>query len=124
MDLGTACVGIAAWAWGAYLGEDSLEKGVRMNISSYTRLHPNVAMTKAKISGNYPNSVMAKTEAVRLGFEEAIMLDPQGYVAECTGENLFLVRKGVIYTPHTGAILEGITRDAIMVLAETWITAW
>jgi branched-chain amino acid aminotransferase len=117
MDLGVACVGIAAWAWGAYLGEDSLEKGVRMNISSYTRLHPNVAMTKAKISGNYPNSVMAKTEAVRLGFEEAIMLDPQGYVAECTGENLFLVRKGVIYTPHTGAILEGITRDVIMVLA-------
>lgn len=116
LDTGVAKVGIAAWAWGSLLGEEAMEKGARMNISSYTRLHPNVAMTKAKISGNYPNSVMAKTESARLGFDEAIMLDPQGYVAECTGENLFLVRKGVIYTPHTAAILEGITREALIII--------
>jgi branched-chain amino acid aminotransferase len=75
-------------------------------------------MTKAKISGNYANSVLARTESLRLGFEEAIMLDPQGYVAECTGENIFLVRRGALYTPPSAAILEGITRDSLIVLAE------
>lgn len=117
LDVGWARVGIAAWYWGAYLGEEALEKGARMNISSFTRLHPNIMMTKAKITGNYANSVLAKTESARLGFDEAIMLDPQGYVAECTGENMFIVRRGVIYTPGTWAVLEGITRDAIITLA-------
>jgi branched-chain amino acid aminotransferase len=117
VDAGKAHAGIAVWEWKAYLGKDALEHGVRANVSSFTRHHPNVMMTKAKISGNYPNSVLAKTESLRLGFDEAIMLDAQGMVAECTGENIFLVRKGRILTPPPGAILEGITRDSIMTLA-------
>jgi branched-chain amino acid aminotransferase len=92
--------------------------GIRANITSFTRHHPNVMMTKAKITGNYANSVLAKTESLRYGFDEAIMLDPQGYVAECTGENLFLVRNGVIFTPPTAAVLEGITRDTVTTLAD------
>jgi branched-chain amino acid aminotransferase len=110
-------VGIAVWEWKNYLGQEALENGIRANIASFTRHHPNVTMTKAKVTGNYANSVLAKTESVRLGFEEAIMLDPQGYVAECTGENLFLVRGGKIYTPLTAPVLEGITRDALVTLA-------
>lgn len=110
-------VGIAVWDWGTYLGEEALESGVRMMVSSFTRLHPNVSMTKAKISGNYVNSVLAKTLAERAGFNEAIMLDPEGLVAECTGENLFLVRKGLIYTTPRATILEGITRESIISLA-------
>jgi branched-chain amino acid aminotransferase len=118
IDVGQANLGIAVWEWGAYLGPEALEKGIRANVSSFTRHHPNVMMTKAKISGNYANSVLAKTESARLGFDEAIMLDPQGYVAECTGENLFAVRKGKVYTPTTAEILEGITRDALIVVAK------
>lgn len=114
IDAGEARVGIAAWPWGAYLGDEALENGVRMHVSSFTRHHPNVMMTKAKVSGNYANSSLAKTEAVRLGFDEAVLLDPQGYVAECSGENLFIVRKGVVYTPGTATVLEGITRDALV----------
>ncbi len=110
-------LGIATWAWGAYLGEAAVEAGIRANVSSYTRHHINVMMTKAKISGNYANSALAKTESVRLGFDEAIMLDPQGYVAECTGENIFVVRNGKISTPPTTTILEGVTRDALMTIA-------
>ncbi len=117
VDAGKAGVGIAVWEWNNYLGQEALENGIRANIASFTRHHPNVTMTKAKVSGNYANSVLAKTESVRLGFEEAIMLDPQGYVAECTGENLFLVRGGKIYTPLTATVLEGITRDALVTLA-------
>jgi branched-chain amino acid aminotransferase len=117
LDDGVARVGIVTWGWDIYLGSDALEKGVRANVASFTRHHINVMMTKAKISGNYANSILAKTESVRLGFNEAIMLDPQGYVAECTGENLFLVRNGKIYTPSTATVLEGITRDAIITLA-------
>ena len=117
LDEGVARVGIAVWGWNSYLGEEAVHNGVRANVSSYTRHHINVMMTKAKITGNYANSVLAKTESVRLGFDEAIMLDTQGYVAECTGENVFLVRNQVIYTPTTGTILEGITRDAIITLA-------
>jgi branched-chain amino acid aminotransferase len=117
VDTGKAGVGVAVWEWNNYLGEEALEKGVRANISSFTRHHPNVMLTKAKISGNYANSILAKTESVRLGFDEAILLDPQGYVAECTGENIFVVQKGVIYTPPTMAILEGITRDSLIKLA-------
>jgi len=118
VDAGRPGVGIAVWEWNNYLGEEALEQGIRANITSFTRHHPNVMMTKAKITGNYANSVLAKTESVRLGFDEAIMLDPQGYVAECTGENLFLVREGKIYTPPTAPVLEGITRDAVVTLAE------
>jgi branched-chain amino acid aminotransferase len=117
LDIGEARIGIAVWEWGAYLGDEAREKGVRANVSSFTRHAPNIMMTKAKITGNYSNSVLAKTESVRLGFDEAIMLDAQGYVAECTGENLFIVRKGVIYTPQSADVLEGITRDALITLA-------
>lgn len=118
LDDTPARVGIAAWYMGSYLGEEALEKGIRANIASFTRHHPNVMMTKAKVSGNYTNSILAKTESCRLGFDEAIMLDPQGYVAECTGENLFIIRRGKVYTTHTAAILEGITRDSILTLCQ------
>ena len=117
-DAWRPAVGIAVWEWGPYLGEEAKDAGVRMAVSSFTRHHPNVMMTKAKISGNYVNSTLAKTVAVRSGFDEAIMLDPDGYVAECTGENLFLVRDGIIYTPPRTTILEGITRDAVITLAQ------
>ena len=117
IDNGRPSLAIAVWEWANYLGEEALANGIRANISSFTRHHPNVMMTKAKISGNYANSFLAKTESQRLGFEEAIMLDPQGYVAECTGENLFLVRDGQIVTPSTAPILEGITRHSIFTIA-------
>jgi branched-chain amino acid aminotransferase len=110
-------VGIAVWEWAPFLGRESAQRGVRMMVSSFTRHHPNVAMTKAKIVGNYVNSTMAKTLAKRAGFDETVMLDPQGYVAECSGENLFLVRDGVLYTPPRTTILEGITRDSMIHLA-------
>jgi branched-chain amino acid aminotransferase len=118
VDGGKPSLAIATWEWGNYLGEEARAKGIRANISSYTRHHPNVTMTKAKVSGNYANSFLAKTESVRLGFEEAIMLDPQGYVAECTGENLFVVRHGKIITPSTAPVLEGITRHSIHTIAQ------
>jgi branched-chain amino acid aminotransferase len=117
VDSGKASLAIAAWEWGNYLGEDALAKGIRANISSFTRHHVNVSMTKGKVSGNYANSFLAKTESVRLGFEEAIMLDPSGYVAECTGENIFIVRRGKIYTPASAPVLEGITRHSIHTIA-------
>ena len=117
IDAGKAALMIAVWEWKNYLGEEARENGIRANISTFTRHHPNVMMTKAKIAGNYVNSILAKTESVRLGFEEAIMLDPQGYVAECTGENLFLVRWGKIYTPFTAPMLEGLTRHSLGVIA-------
>ncbi|NQS91254.1 MAG: branched-chain amino acid transaminase [Chloroflexi bacterium] len=110
-------VSISTWDWGTYLGDGALEAGVHMGVSSFTRHHVNITMTKAKITGNYANSVLAKTESERNGFDEAIMLDPDGYVAECSGENLFLVKKGIIYTPPRAAILEGITRDSLITLA-------
>ena len=100
------------------LGEGSHLKGIRLLVSSFTRHHPNVNLTKAKISGNYANSVLAKTMATRLGFEEAVMLDTEGFVSECTGENLFVVRDGKIYTSARATILEVITRDSIIVLAQ------
>lgn len=117
VDYGKPSIMIAVWEWNNYLGDEALAKGIRANISSFTRHHPNVSMTKAKISGNYANSVLAKTESQRLGFEEAILLDPQGYIAECTGENLFLVRDGKIITPSTAPVLEGITRQSIYTIA-------
>jgi branched-chain amino acid aminotransferase len=110
-------VSIAVWYWAPFLGKEAAEEGVRMMVSSFTRHHPNVMMTKAKISGNYVNSTLAKTVAARAGFNEAIMLDAQGYVAECSGENLFIVRDNIVYTPPRDRILEGITRDAVITLA-------
>jgi len=118
VDAGRPALMIAVWQWSNYLGEEALAKGIRANISSFTRHHPNVSMTKAKIAGNYVNSILAKTESVRLGFEEAILLDPQGYVAECTGENLFMVRRGKLITPVTAPVLEGITRHTIHTIAQ------
>ena len=108
---------VAAWEWNAYLGPEARDRGVRVNVSSFARHHANVMMTKTKTSGNYVNSALAKTESVRLGFDEAVMLDPGGYVAECTGQNIFIVRGGKILTPPKTTILEGITRDSLMVLA-------
>ncbi|MDD2921412.1 MAG: branched-chain amino acid transaminase [Anaerolineales bacterium] len=117
VDGGKPSLAIATWEWGNYLGEEALAKGIRANISSFTRHHPNVMMTKAKVSGNYANSFLAKTESVRLGFDEAILLDPQGYIAECTGENLFVVRGDKLFTPSTAPVLEGITRQSIFTIA-------
>ena len=118
VDAGKPHCGIAAWEWKQYLGADALANGVRANVSSFTRHHPNVMMTKAKISGNYVNSVLAKTESLRLGFDEAILLDGQGLVAECTGENIFVVRNGKVRTTPDSNILNGITRSSVVALAE------
>ncbi len=118
LDASRPVIAIAAWEWGTYLGEEALEKGARMMVSSFTRMHPNASMTKAKIGGQYTNSMLAKTLALRMGFDEAIMLDHLGYVAECSGENLFAVRDGVIYTTPRAPILEGITRDSVMAIAQ------
>ncbi|MBC7355126.1 MAG: branched-chain amino acid aminotransferase [Desulfomicrobiaceae bacterium] len=109
---------IAVWPWGAYLGAEALEKGIRVKTSTFTRHHVNVMMTKAKTCGNYVNSILAKREAVAEGYNEALMLDTEGYVCEATGENIFIVRDGVIKTPPPGAILAGITRESVMLLAE------
>jgi branched-chain amino acid aminotransferase len=117
LDTGRPHVGIAVWPWKEFHGEGSLDRGIRVNVSSYTRHHPNVMMTRAKIAGNYANSFLAKTESVRLGFDDAVMLDPDGYVAECTGENLFVVTRGRILTPPLAGILDGITRDTVITLA-------
>jgi branched-chain amino acid aminotransferase len=111
-------VSIAAWPWGAYLGEESLARGVRMKISSWKRMDPNVNPVAAKGTGIYINSSLAKVEAVHAGYDEAILLNTQGYVAECTGENLFIVKNGVLKTPPlSSGALEGITRDSIVVIA-------
>jgi branched-chain amino acid aminotransferase len=118
MDASRPMTGIAVWEWGPYLGEEAKEAGIRMMVSSFARLHPNVNMTKAKIAGNYVNSMLSKTLALRSGFDEAVILDPDGLVAECTGENLFVVRRGVIYTPPLTTVLEGITRASLISLAE------
>ncbi len=110
-------VAVIAWPWGAYLGEEALERGIRAKVSSYTRHHPNISMTKSKTCGAYVNSILAKREVTRQGYDEAIMLDTSGMVAEASGENLFMVRRGVLETPPLGAILEGITRDAVIRIA-------
>lgn len=109
---------IAVWPWGAYLGEEELQKGVEIQTSSWSRHHPNVMPTKAKATGNYVNSVMAKQEAVRNGKDEAIMLTPEGYIAEGSGENLFVVRDGTLYTPPKADVLEGITMNTVKKIAE------
>jgi branched-chain amino acid aminotransferase len=112
------CLTVATWFWGAYLGEEGLRKGIRAKISSYTRMHMNSDPTRAKVTGHYLNSVLAKREALMSGYDEAILLDQQGYVGEATGENIFLVRDGIVYTPPVaGGILEGITRESIIRIA-------
>ncbi len=108
---------IATWPWGAYLGEEALERGIRVKTSTFARHHVNVMMTKGKICGNYVNSVLAKREAVADGYDEGLMLDPAGYVSEATGENVFIVRKGVIKTTPLTSILEGITRESLIAIA-------
>lgn len=108
---------IAVWPWGAYLGEEALEKGVAVKTSSYTRHHVNAMMTKAKINGNYVNSILAKREAIDDGYEEALLLDSEGYVAEASGENIFCIKNSVLKTPPLGSVLPGITRDCLMTMA-------
>ena len=108
---------IAVWPWGAYLGDEGLQKGIRAKVSSYTRHHVNVMMTKSKGSGNYINSVLAKHEVKKAGYDEAIMLDAEGYVSEASGENIFMVRDRRIKTTPLTSILPGITRDSIIRLA-------
>ncbi len=109
---------VAAWEWGAYLGADNLQNGIRIKTSSFTRHHVNITMCKAKANGNYMNSMLALQEALHDGYDEALMLDVDGFVAEGSGENIFIVRDGIIYTPELTSALEGITRDTIMHLAD------
>lgn len=111
-------VAIITWPWGAYLGADGLRNGIRVKVSSFTRHHINIMMTKAKICGNYVNSILAKKEVTREGYDEGILLDPQGYVCEATGENIFIVKDGSVKTPPLTCILPGITRDAVITLAK------
>ena len=109
---------IAAWPWGAYLSEEGLKRGIRAKVSSFSRLHVNVAMVRAKVSGQYVNSYLATREASLAGYEEAILLDTEGYVSEGAGENIFIVKKGVMRTPPlSSAVLAGITRDSVLQIA-------
>jgi len=108
---------IAVWPWGAYLGDEGIRNGIRAKVSSFTRHHVNVMMTKSKSSGNYINSVLAKHEVKKAGYDEAIMLDAEGYVSEASGENIFMVRDGKIKTTPLTSILPGITRDSIITVA-------
>ncbi len=108
---------VATWKWGTYLGEDALKKGIRVKVSSFNRPQPNSVMTRAKLTGNYVTGVLAKKEAKGLGFDEAVLLDVDGYVAEGSGENIFIVRKGKLKTTPLTAILPGITRETIMTIA-------
>ena len=109
---------VAAWAWPSYMDPEAMNRGIRVATSSYTRHHVNITMCKAKANGNYINSILALREALDAGFEEALLLDNEGYVAEGSGENVFLVRNGVLYTPELTSCLEGITRDSIIRIAE------
>ena len=109
---------IAAWPWGSYLGEEGLTAGIRVQVSSFTRHHVNAAMVRAKASGYYVNSILAKREAKLSGFDEALLLDADGYLAEGAGENIFVIRNGVINTPSLTSVLEGITRETVMTLAK------
>jgi branched-chain amino acid aminotransferase len=113
----TVHVAIAAWAWGAYLGEEGMTKGIRVKTSSFTRHHVNASMVRAKASGYYINSILANSEATADGYDEALLLDTEGYVSEGSGENVFMIRNGVLYTPDVASCLDGITRDAILTIA-------
>ncbi len=105
---------VAAWEWGAYLGAENMQRGIRIRTSSFTRHHVNITMCKAKANGNYMNSMLALQEALRDGYDEALLLDNEGYVSEGSGENVFIIRDGIIYTPDLTSALEGITRDTIV----------
>ena len=107
----------AAWSWGAYMGDEALTKGIRVKTSSFSRHHVNITMCKAKANGNYMNSILAHQEAAHDGYQEALLLDVDGFVAEGSGENIFIIRKGKLYTPDLTSALEGITRDTIVQLA-------
>lgn len=108
---------IAVWPWGAYLGEEGLKNGIRVKTSSFVRHHVNSMMTKAKLSGNYVNSVLAKMEVKSSGYDEALMLDSAGFVSEASGENIFIIRDGIIKTTPLTSILGGITRNSVMSIA-------
>ena len=108
---------VAAWHWGAYMGDEALELGIKVRTSSFTRHHVNITMTRAKSNGAYINSMLALQEAISGGADEALMLDPEGYVAEGSGENIFIIKDGVIYTPEVTACLNGITRGTVLTLA-------
>jgi branched-chain amino acid aminotransferase len=110
---------VAAWSWGAYLGEEGLKRGIRVKTSSYTRHHVNITMTQAKAVSNYTNSILANMEATDEGYDEALLLDPSGFVAEGAGENIFVIKKGVVFTPDLSAgALNGITRDTIFAICQ------
>ena len=109
---------VAAWNWGSYLGEENMQKGIRIRVSSYTRHHVNSTMCRAKANGNYMNSMMALQEALHDGYDEALLLDAAGFVMEGSGENIFIVRDGVLYTPDLTSALDGITRRTVMQMAE------
>ncbi len=109
---------VAAWEWGSYLGEDNMQNGIRIKTSSFTRHHVNITMCKAKANGHYINSMLALQEALTDGYDEALLLDNEGYVAEGSGENIFIVKNGIIYTPDLTSALNGITRNTVMTLAQ------
>ena len=109
---------VAAWEWGSYLGEDNMKNGIRIKVSSFTRHHVNVTMCRAKATGSYTNSMLALQEALRDGYDEALLLDASGYVMEGSGENLFIVRGGVLYTPDLTSALDGITRRTVLTLCD------
>lgn len=111
-------VAIAVWAWGAYLGEEGITNGIKVKVSSFCRTHVNSGMTKAKLVGNYINSILAKREVVAAGYDEALLLDTDGYVSEGSGENIFIVKDGVIKTTSLTSILKGITRDSVITIAK------
>ncbi|MDQ7969168.1 MAG: branched-chain amino acid transaminase [Oxalicibacterium faecigallinarum] len=113
----TIHVAVAAWPWGAYLGEDGINKGIRVKTSSYTRHHVNVSLVRAKASGYYINSILANQEALADGYDEALLLDTDGYVSEGSGENVFIIKNGKLYTPDLASCLDGITRDAVLTMA-------
>jgi branched-chain amino acid aminotransferase len=108
----------AAWEWGAYLGEENMKRGIRIKVSSFTRHHVNITMCRAKANGNYMNSMLALKEALQCGYDEALLLDAEGYVMEGSGENIFIVRDGVIYTPDLTSALDGITRKTVTALCD------
>jgi branched-chain amino acid aminotransferase len=113
----TIHVSVAAWPWGAYLGEEGLAKGIRVKTSSFTRHHVNISMVRAKASGYYINSILANQEVTADGYDEALLLDTEGYVSEGAGENVFIVKAGKIYTPDLASCLDGITRESVLTMA-------
>jgi branched-chain amino acid aminotransferase len=116
-NLNVHCM-VAAWSWGSYLGEENMRSGIRIKVSSFTRHHVNITMCRAKANGNYMNSMLALREAMECGYDEALLLDAEGYVMEGSGENIFIVRDGVLYTPDLTSALDGITRKTVIALAD------